>query len=440
MERIRTRCASLWILALVLVVAVGVLVAPATALATGTLAGTVWKAAVPGEKLPGIRVFCYQAVGDANVYVSDMLSTTPDGAYSFTLPAGNYRLMAQDSSGVYSTMFLDGSVRGYDPSPASYAVSDGVFNYQHFYMKLGARFEITAEDWDGTPIPGMYVQAFRNVPGGSSVFFPDQLTTGANGKVAWSDQPDGDWFFQAYDPAAATPARRYMTGRFPEAGLLTVAAGATETRSVRMQRLPSVGFSLGTGPAWFAAPAGLSLTLIKDPGNWLASESVAFYRVDGGSWVKWTTASTTTLLTGQSMHTVEAYAQLDPPPLGDPLGGVGPAAIGQFGILGPQPGVSKPSGATSVRKNRTATYRGTLGKRVKNHSGLVLRAYRLEGGVWVLRRTKTVKVHTPRRRGKPTYSGSIKFTSKGSWRVVAHYNGDGYWWWQDSSGRSVKVR
>jgi hypothetical protein len=162
MERIRTRCASLWILALVLVVAVGVLVAPATALATGTLAGTVWKAAVPGEKLPGIRVFCYQAVGDANVYVSDMLSTTPDGAYSFTLPAGNYRLMAQDSSGVYSTMFLDGSVRGYDPSPASYAVSDGVFNYQHFYMKLGARFEITAEDWDGTPIPGMYVQAFRN--------------------------------------------------------------------------------------------------------------------------------------------------------------------------------------------------------------------------------------------------------------------------------------
>jgi hypothetical protein len=433
------RCASLWVFALILVGGVGLFVAPATASATGTLAGTVWKAAVPGEKLPGIRVYCYQAVGDSSFYYDDVLSDA-DGAYSFTLPAGNYRLMADDPSGNYSRMFVDGSVRIYDPSPASYAVADGFSNYQHFKMKLGARFEITAEDWGGTPIPGMYVQAFKEVPGGSEPFFPAQLTTGADGKVTWTNQPDGDWFFQAYDPNASTAARRYMTGRFPESGLLAVAAGATETRAVKMLRLPSVSFSLGTGPAWFAAPAGLSLTLTRDPGNWLDSESVAFYKVDGGSWVKWTTASTTTLLTGLGMHTVEAYAQLDPPPVGDAMGGVGPWATGQFGILGPQPGVSKPSGSSSVRVRRSPTYRGKLTARVANHSRLVLQAYRLEGGVWVLRRSKTVTVHTPRRRGKPTYSGSIKFTSKGSWKVVAHYNGDGYWWWQDSAPRYVRVK
>jgi hypothetical protein len=439
MEHIRTRRASLWVLALALVVAVGVLVAPAAAFATGTLAGTVWKAAAPGEKVPGIRVYCYQAVGADNVYVADMLSTTPDGAFSFTLPAGNYRLMADDPSGTYSRMFVDGSVRGYDPSPTSYAVPEGGFNYQHFYMKRGARFEITAEDWGGVPIPGMHVQAFRDVPGGSGPFFPVQLTTGADGKVTWANQPDGDWFFQAYDPDAATSARRYMTGRFPESGLLAVAAGATEARAVRMQRLPSVSFSLGTGPAWFVAPAGLSFTLTKDPGNWLDSESVAFYRVDGGPWTKWTTPTTTTLLAGQAMHTVEAYAQLDPAPLGDPMGGVGPRATGQFGILGSQPGVSKPSGSSSVRAGRSATYRGRLTSRVKNHSRLVLEAYRFDGGSWVLQRTKSVLVHTPRR-GRPSYSGSIKFTTKGSWKVVAHYTGDGYWWWQDSAPKYVRVR
>jgi hypothetical protein len=108
-------------------------------------------------------------------------------------------------------------------------------------------------------------------------------------------------------------------------------------------------------------------------------------------------------------------------------------------ISGPQPGVSRPSGSSSVRKNRSATYRGTLTKRVKNHSHLQLQASRWDGAQWVLTRTKTVDVHTPRR-GKPTYGGSIKFTSKGRWRVVAYYRGDGIWQQAWSASKYVTVR
>jgi hypothetical protein len=108
-------------------------------------------------------------------------------------------------------------------------------------------------------------------------------------------------------------------------------------------------------------------------------------------------------------------------------------------ISGPQPGVSKPSGSSSVRKNRSATYRGTLTKRVKNHSHLQLQAFRWDGAQWILKRTKRVDVHTPKH-GKPTYRGSIKFTSKGSWKVVAYYEGSSGWAPAWSSGRSVKVK
>ena len=108
-------------------------------------------------------------------------------------------------------------------------------------------------------------------------------------------------------------------------------------------------------------------------------------------------------------------------------------------ISGPQPGVSKPSGSKSVKVKHYATYRGTLSKRVRNRSHLVLEAYRWDGARWVLKRTKTVHVTTPRR-GKARYSGRIRFTSKGSWKVVAHFKGSGTWQPAWSAARYVRVK
>jgi hypothetical protein len=157
------------------------------------------------------------------------------------------------------------------------------------------------------------------------------------------------------------------------------------------------------------------------------SDVAHMYYSDDGVAVEY--AGPVTLPVG--LHTVSYWAV-------DGAGNVEPAHTGTI-ISGPQPGVSKPSGSSSVRKNRTATYRGTLTKRVKNHTHLQLQAFQWDGAQWILKRTKTVDVHTPKH-GKPRYSGSIKFTSKGSWKVVAYYKGGGGWAPAWSSGRSVKVK
>jgi hypothetical protein len=108
-------------------------------------------------------------------------------------------------------------------------------------------------------------------------------------------------------------------------------------------------------------------------------------------------------------------------------------------ISGPQANVSRPKGSSKTRVRRTLSFSGKL-TRAANHRRLTLLAYRFNGTDWVLARTKVVTTHTPRRRGMTTYRGSIKFTAKGSWKVIARYEGDGYWVQSYSAPKYVIVR
>jgi hypothetical protein len=107
-------------------------------------------------------------------------------------------------------------------------------------------------------------------------------------------------------------------------------------------------------------------------------------------------------------------------------------------ICGPQASVSTPKGSSSTRVRRTLTFSGKM-TRATNHRRLTLLAYRFDGADWILTRTKSVQVHTPRR-GLTTYRGAIKFTAKGSWKVVARYEGDSYWVASYSAPKYVRVR
>jgi hypothetical protein len=108
-------------------------------------------------------------------------------------------------------------------------------------------------------------------------------------------------------------------------------------------------------------------------------------------------------------------------------------------ISGPQAYVSTPKGSSKTRVRRTLTFSGKL-TRAANHRRLTLLAYRFDGADWVLTRIKSVKTHTPRRRGMTTYRGSIKFTAKGTWKVIARYEDDGYWVPSYSAPKYVTVR
>jgi hypothetical protein len=106
MERIRSRSASSWVLAFVLVVAVGVLVAPAVAIG-GTLTGIHglledhdW------EPVAGARVELF-AKGAPPTPI-DSVVTTESGRFYFHPAAGTYWLKFSDPQERYSTYwYLD---------------------------------------------------------------------------------------------------------------------------------------------------------------------------------------------------------------------------------------------------------------------------------------------------------------------------------------------
>jgi hypothetical protein len=100
--------------------------------------------------------------------------------------------------------------------------------------------------------------------------------------------------------------------------------------------------------------------------------------------------------------------------------------------------VRRPVSRSTITHGRNLSVSGTL-SRARNHSRVTLIAYKLVGSEWVQARTKSVKIHTPRR-GLSRYSGSIKISSKGRWRIVTRYEGDTKWLPSFSSPRYVKAR
>jgi hypothetical protein len=171
--------------------------------------------------------------------------------------------------------------------------------------------------------------------------------------------------------------------------------------------------------------AALELTA-ADP---LSGIGYTRYTIDGGTEQTYTDGAPVPLTRGT--HSVTWYSR-------DVAGKTEDAHSGTI-ISGPQAYVRRPAGRSTVRARRSLTFSGRL-TRATNHRRLTLLAYRFDGANWVLTRTKAVTTHTPRRRGMTTYRGSIKFTAKGRWKVVARYEGDGYWVQSWSAPKYVTVR
>jgi hypothetical protein len=174
------------------------------------------------------------------------------------------------------------------------------------------------------------------------------------------------------------------------------------------------------------ADGGNHATLDLAYSDALSGVAEARYTLDGGP----STLYTGPVALARGVHSVTWWSQ-------DNAGNTEDAHSGTI-ISGPQAYVTTPRGSSKTRVRRTLTFSGKL-TRAANHRRLTLLAYRFDGADWVLTRTKSVKTHTPRR-GMTTYRGSIKFTAKGTWKVIARYEDDGYWVPSYSSPKYVTVR
>jgi hypothetical protein len=514
-----------WILCVV--VAVGILVAPAVAMASGTITG--WVRA--GDTTPILWATVTAVDTGTGLYAGQTIGVT--GQYSLTLPDGQYVLgvgTPADSTPRYAYTYCGVADRkpfyGLVTDPITVAGGTATVDVTPPLMS-NLTVRVKRPGLTGAPAAGVEVWLhYRD--GGPYYDEPtwkyDRVLTDASGEAYFEDVFPGDWRVYVNDDPLQTYPRYQVVFSPPldppSGRYFTVAPGSlTGVRDVEMSKFATATVDIAGGSTWQKDPGGgVSIMFTKDSGD--LGPANLFYQVIGvgGPMNAGSVDSTTTQVTAEGEYLVLAYTRLvsdgtvgpyndthyiridntapdstgsadggnhsfsmsatDPLPSGvtvnsgvahlyyrddggapieytgpttlpiglhtisywavDAAGNVESAHNGTI-VSGPQPGVSRPVGASSVRRNRSATYRGTLTKRVKNRSHLVLRAYKFNGVEWVLARTKTVHITTPRR-GKSRYSGSIKFTSKGSWRVVAYFTGNSSWAPAWSSARSVKVR
>jgi hypothetical protein len=312
------------------------------------------------------------------------------------MPGGRYRIQVSDPGGTYEPSFY-----GMGTGTDYLDMADGGNSMAMVYMRLLPTLTPTVyEGWQPGPVTV-----------GFSLYDPDS-TVGSTEYVA-----DG----------VVNPWTTGTTTVFSAEGLHTVDGrcvttypwkGPVTTKTVRIDNTPPHT----TSNAGAIRQATLQLAYTDN----LAGVSSCWYTLDGGPPTLYSVPVAITL----GPHAVTWWSQDVAGNLEDPHAGT---IIG-----GPQPYISTPKGRSSTRVRRTLYFSGKM-SRATNHRRLTLLAYRFDGTNWVLTRTKSVKVHTPRR-GLTTFSGSIKFTSKGLWKVVARYEGDGYWLPAYSGARYVTVR
>jgi hypothetical protein len=518
MERIRSRCASPWVLAFVLVVAVGVLVAPAAATA-GTLGGALWDhASIPIE---GITVGLYLAGTPPTAL--DSTVTNSLGQYNFTgLSAGTYWLRYSDPANRYSTIWYHDALRAYAPdTPHDWVVTDSSSDSFLFTLQHGVTLHVHVVRPGLQPVENVQVSAVRLMSIGDPWPWA-QLTTDASGECTFTNMPEGQWYATAFDQHPNSSLAWFTSGWYPSSSYVGFAAGESHDETITVSMVPVVTVDVVGGAGWRQSLTGdiaFDLDLHSD------YASTGLYRVVpvGGPdplwWTTWTGSSQRTATITEGAYEIQAYGQTDTSPVdGDP--GYGPEVHVQIGIdntkphtgsnvgllvsqpalvlspddgalsgigytrysldggteqpytdgspvlltrgvhsvtwysrdtagntedahsgtiiSGPQAYVRKPVSRSSITHGRYLSVSGTL-TRARNHSRLTLIASRWNGAEWVQVRTKAVTVHTPRR-GLSRYSGSIKMSSKGSWKVVARYDGDATWVRSYSSPKYVTVR
>jgi hypothetical protein len=518
MERIRSRCASRWVLAFVLVLAVGVVALPAAAIANGSISGTISHTG-PFAAIEGVRVYLYPKGSSTAAF--DML-TGADGGFSFPdVPNGTYLLCLIDENGVHSSSWYIEQLESYDPyTPFEYVVNDNP-DYRVIAMKDGVGIHVHVERPGTQRIAGISVQAFRTMPAGFLDWSPNPELTDASGECTFTNLPAGNWRVMAYDVHAGTAPKWYTDGWYTPTGTFTLNPGESVAPTITVKMLPSMTVDIVGGAGWRQSLSG---DIAFDLGMQSDYTSTGYYRVVpvGGPapwWTTWDGSSQGTITLTEGAYEIQAMGATEPSltdygddgdgpmltvPLGidntkphttanvgtvsqaflelkatDPLSGIGYTRYSLDGgaeqtytdgspvpltrgvhsvtwysrdkagntedvhsgtiISGPQASVSTPKGSSRTRVRRTLTFSGKL-TRATNHRRLTLLAYRFDGANWVLTRTKAVTTHTPRRRGMTTYRGSIKFTAKGLWKVVARYEGDGYWVQSWSAARYVTVK
>jgi photosystem II stability/assembly factor-like uncharacterized protein len=273
---------------------------------------------------------------------------------------------------------------------------------------------------------------------------PPVTTAGVNGvERSYGYDAPADWLSSAQVTLTVRPAGAETFYRIDGVGELTtytvpvaVSAGVHvfEYRSTLLNHEDEVSRTVtvrvDTTPPVTTANVGLTASqplLVLTTADAQSGPGTTWYAFDGGA----ETTYSPPVAVPRGVHTVTWHSH-------DAAGNEELPRSGTI-IGGPQASVSTPKGSSSTRVRRTLTFSGTL-TRTTNHKRLTLLAYKFDGVSWVLIRSTTVTTHTPSRRGKTTYRGSIKFTSKGSWKVVARYAGDTRYVQSFSAPRYVRVR
>jgi hypothetical protein len=89
--------------------------------------------------------------------------------------------------------------------------------------------------------------------------------------------------------------------------------------------------------------------------------------------------------------------------------------------------VGRPWTRWSVRRNSRALVYGYLSTwHKRGTSPVTLNCYRLENGVWVLRKTAAVKAGASTRSRRTKYAGYVRLPLKGRWKIVAEHAHPGY--------------
>jgi photosystem II stability/assembly factor-like uncharacterized protein len=265
------------------------------------------------------------------------------------------------------------------------------------------------------------------------------VTTSAGAPASWA-RPDQTVTLSAVDDVSGVASIRYtLNGGVEEIyrggiaitveGTNTLAFAAIDVAGNRETTKTVTVLLDSTAPVTNANVGTVSRSaLVLTPSDAQSGVGSTWYSVDGGPDTLYDPASPPATLRG--VHSV-AWWSIDK---------VGNTEARQYGTIvgGPQPSITTPKGSSSTRVRRTLTFSGKI-TRATNHGRLTLLAYWFDGSNWVLARTKSVQVHTPRR-GLTTYRGSIKFTAKGTWLVYARFEGDAYWVQTWSAGKVVRVR
>jgi hypothetical protein len=189
----------------------------ATAASAATVSGTVLNAATH-QPLGGMVVAAYDVTGTLRATGT----TDITGFYALTLPAGSYRVLAYDNSGVYATTF-DGNAESFETSSLRQLSESSAIQIS-FLLVRGGSVSGRVQSLTGGARPGATIEAY-NLSGTRRGF----TTADATGNYTIV-LPPGDYKLLAYDSNGALAHSFFGDVRaFAQATEVHVTAGQTTT-------------------------------------------------------------------------------------------------------------------------------------------------------------------------------------------------------------------